>query len=445
MTYNLTRPKTKVAILGTPTSSGNRGVLALGASLVALCLKSGSRVSVTVIDGKRDGSPFPTRHDSRYMLIPVVNFRLSLKSIFTEHLLWIAIMALLFRSLPVRFVRQKILDSTPTLKAIAEADVVGDIRGGDSFSDIYGLKRFLISFLPSWTVILVKGSIVHFPQTYGPFKTRTGRLLARFLLLRSSVVIARDKASQNVAQKLVQDKIPVYLSPDVAFSLEPVVPERIILDPPVCESKPSKTIIGLNVNGLMYYGGYTRDNMFGLKLDYPILLQDLVKSLLVESDTEIWLVPHTWAEPGNVESDNGASAELRDRFSAAEKSRVRMVASEYDQHEIKGVIGQCDFFVGSRMHSCIAALSQGIPCVGIAYSMKFHGVFESVGVGDHIVDARRSDNHNALVTTLDLFARREEIRDPLREASDKARQDLNRIFSELLSVSDRTRLKRVGD
>ena len=46
----------------------------------------------------------------------------------------------------------------------------------------------------------------------------------------------------------------------------------------------------------------------------------------------------------------------------------------------KAVIGQCDFFIGSRMHACIAALSQGVPCVGVAYSMKFAGVFDTVGM-----------------------------------------------------------------
>ena len=66
-----------------------------------------------------------------------------------------------------------------------------------------------------------------------------------------------------------------------------------------------------------------------------------------------------------------------------------IVDREYDQHEIKGVIGMCDFFVGSRMHACIGALSQGIPCVGVAYSMKFRGVFESVGVADWVVDSRQ--------------------------------------------------------
>ena len=38
------------------------------------------------------------------------------------------------------------------------------------------------------------------------------------------------------------------------------------------------------------------------------------------------------------------------------------------------------------MHACIAALSQTVPAVAIAYSRKFLGVMETIGVEDIVVD-----------------------------------------------------------
>jgi polysaccharide pyruvyl transferase WcaK-like protein len=108
---------------------------------------------------------------------------------------------------------------------------------------------------------------------------------------------------------------------------------------------------------------------------------------------------------------------------------------EYDQHEIKAVIGNCDFFVGSRMHACIAALSQGIPCVGVAYSMKFAGVFESVGMEEWIVDGRDTEGDAAITKILDLYARRNEVRAGLRLRADAARAQLKEVFASLLSRS----------
>jgi len=115
------------------------------------------------------------------------------------------------------------------------------------------------------------------------------------------------------------------------------------------------------------------------------------------------------------------------------RARVRIVTREYDQYEIKGVIGYCDFFIGSRMHACIAALSQGIPCVGIAYSMKFEGVFDSVCMGDWVVDGRSTTNEKAIRRILQLYRRRDSVRVELAQQANMARSRLREIFLQLFS------------
>lgn len=313
--------------------------------------------------------------------------------------------------------------------------MVGDIRGGDSFSDIYGMKRFLLGFALASTVLLVKGEIAQFPQTYGPYASRTARFLAAFLLKRSSIVVARDAESQIVAESLIGLGARVVEAPDVAFSLFAVVPAMVSLEPePEPEPDGGSSVIGINVNGLMYNGGYTRSNMFGLALDYSQFLQQLVKRLAAEHDGEFWLVPHTFAADGSVESDNECCRKLRDELPEKVRKRVRIVNREYDQHEIKGVIGMCDFFVGSRMHACIAALSQGIPCVGVAYSKKFRGVFDSVGVPDWVVDAREDGIVEAVEAVLECYRRREGIRGQLGLAAEQARIKLKSAFTEILTT-----------
>ena len=46
---------------------------------------------------------------------------------------------------------------------------------------------------------------------------------------------------------------------------------------------------------------------------------------------------------------------------ARHPGRVFMLSAPLDERETKWVIGRKDFFVGARMHACIAALSQGCP------------------------------------------------------------------------------------
>jgi polysaccharide pyruvyl transferase WcaK-like protein len=314
---------------------------------------------------------------------------------------------------------------------VVESNIVGDVRGGDSFSDIYGMKNFMVGFLMGWSVLLVKGTLVQFPQTYGPYNSAVARWLARFLLRRSFVIIARDKESQRVARELVGAHQEVLLSPDVAFSLEPSCPEQIELDPPLSGRVPPG-VIGLNVNGLLYNGGYTRRNMFGLNFDYAAFLPKLVEELLAAGPGELWLVPHTYALRGQVENDNEAAEKLRDSLPPVLRKRIRMITAEYDQHELKGIIGQCDFFIGSRMHACIAALSQGVPCVGVAYSRKFFGVFESVEMADWVVDARSASQDEALGRIVALYQQRNRVRFGLMQRADEARQKLIDVFSDMV-------------
>ena len=418
----------RILIMGTPVASGNRGVMALGAAIVDLCLSAvpDAEVSYLQVHRPSGGVRIRTRHGIR--MVPVTTCRMSFRSALRDHLFWILWMAFLYRLVPFENVRGAIRKHTPWIDTVAAADMVGDVRGGDSFSDIYGLKRFCLAFLPVLSVLLVKGSIVHLPQTYGPFRTRTSRFLARFLLRCSSAVIARDLESQRIAQELVGPRLDVRLSPDVAFALHSEAPAELLTEPPLAGMLPAKTI-GLNVNGLMFNGGYTRGNMFGLKLDYRAFLPELISRLLTDPGAEILLVPHTIAEAGNSESDNEACRQVRDMLPDALQSRVRIVVGDYDAHELKGVIRQCDFFIGSRMHSCIAALSQGVPCVGVAYSMKFAGVFESVGMGDWVLDGRTMDCEQVVASILGLHESRDAVRSGLAERSAQARQRLNEVFA----------------
>jgi polysaccharide pyruvyl transferase WcaK-like protein len=427
--------------MGTPVDCGNRGVLALGASLVNLCSQASDGGEVVLLLGNRDNRPAWFRVGGRLRSIPVVNARMSPRSHPSDHLSWILLMAVLYRLLPVAGVRAAIAHSTPWIKTVAEVDYVGDVHGGDGFSDIYGTKGVLLGFLMDWTVLLVKGTMVQFPQTYGPYKTPLARWLARFLLRRSSVIIARDHLSQKLAQELVGSEKEVLLCPDVAFSLESIRPERLELDPPFAGSFPPG-VVGLNVNGLMYHGGYTRKNMFGLKLNYATFLPQLVVALLREHPGELWLVPHTFAPDGDVESDPEASRNLRAALPPELRARVRIVVGDYDQYEIKGIIGQFDFFIGSRMHACIAALSQGIPCAGVAYSMKFAGVFGTVGAETWVVDGREATNEQAVARILDLYRQRAEMRDGLSQRAEEARTQLQDIFRNLtaqVKATDRVR------
>lgn len=418
--------------MGTPLSSGNRGVLALGAALTRLCLDAVPGAEAVYFGSHRDDRPVVMRPHGRDYPLRIVHWRLSPKGGLRHHLFVIVAASFLYRFLPLSGWRRWLAGKIPWIGEVARARLIGDVRGGDSFSDIYGLKRLVLASLPVLSVIWIKGGIVLFPQTYGPFKSGTSRWIARWIVRRATTVIARDKESQRIAQELTRPGQEVLLSADVAFALHADAMDSALFN---FELKPQPIpadAIGLNVNGLMFNGGYTGKNMFGLKLDYRTFVTELTVRLLTVHPGPLLLVPHTYASANDVESDNEACRLVKESLPPTLQSRVFIVTGDYDAHQLKGIIARCSFFVGSRMHSCIAALSQGVPCVGVAYSMKFRGVFESVGVADWVLDGRNLTNAEMLTQIFALYRRQEEVSSNLSQAASLSHQKLTTLFSDLI-------------
>ena len=149
----------------------------------------------------------------------------------------------------------------------------------------------------------------------------------------------------------------------------------------------TRPLVGLNVSGLLYADA-TRNTFehSASSLDYSSLVLELIRVLIEEEAVDVLLIPHVYGQSG--ESDVAAIGRIMDRLATRYVDRLYSLEGGLDQNEVKYVIGQCDLFIGSRMHACIAALSQSIPAVGIAYSDKFSGVFASAGVERLVADPR---------------------------------------------------------
>jgi polysaccharide pyruvyl transferase WcaK-like protein len=189
-------------------------------------------------------------------------------------------------------------------------------------------------------------------------------------------------------------------------------------------------VVGLNISGLLFNGGYNRNNMFGLRSNYRDLIYAVIRMFLKDERVIILLVPHVFLPPWSVECDPDACATVYESFRREHSDRISLVQGQYDQGEIKHIIGMCDFFVGSRMHSCIAALSQHIPAVGLAYSKKFRGVFESVGLPDCVVDARICAEDELLKKISLAFEIRDLIRKRLQNTIPSIQREVLDIFKD---------------
>jgi colanic acid/amylovoran biosynthesis protein len=269
------------------------------------------------------------------------------------------------------------------------------------------------------------------PQTYGPSNSLLSKRIARFLLSRAAAVYSRDKASIDDVQELLckaRSNGNVLFCPDLAFVLEPSKPEVIDVGPLLSVKTSESITVGMNISGLLYNGGYTHNNMFALKADYKQAVHTIIDELMQNDRVLLLLVPHVIGPDQNLESDKAACSKVYEHVIDKYPNRIFLARGTYDQSEVKYVISLCDFFIGSRMHACIAALSQSIPAVGLAYSKKFQGVFETVGARDLVVDMRHAETEKILSTITDAFEHREITAQHLRTIVPQVQRQVLTIF-----------------
>ena len=424
----------KVCLLGASFDTGNMGVSALAESSIKIILNQWPDAEVTLLGTGSARSSRTLRISGREVRLNLLDLRFG-KNIFkSSHFCVLLMSALLLKLIPLGRFGKMLSAINPHVKALLEADKVFDITGGDSFSDIYGMRRFLIyGFLQKRLVTLFGKELILLPQTYGPFKRPIVRRMARGVLKRSSVAYARDRDSEETLEELLAGyKVngKIRFSPDVAFVLDPREPGNIDIGSLAEVREKDSVVVGLNVSGLLFNGGYTHGNMFGLKTDYRELVFSIIDLLMKDRKVLIILVPHVFAPDGSVESDPQACLKIYEEMKDKYPGRIFPARGQYNHNEIKYIIGLCDFFIGSRMHACIAALSQCIPAVGLAYSKKFKGVFESIGIEDYVADAYGCKSDEVLSTIGKAFDKRNQIKSHLKKVIPQMQQEILNMFAE---------------
>lgn len=420
----------RIAIIGATFETANMGVGALAAGAIKCVLSEYPEADVFFLDYGRERTVHTVRANATCIRVPLVNMRFSRKFYLSNNIVVLMLSAFLLKILPTRRLRDWMVGRNACLREIHQADLFASVAGGDSFSDIYGLSRFLYISLPQILVLLLGKRLLLLPQTYGPFRGRITKSIARHIVARAERAYCRDYRSLDQLMDHPDEDRPRHHSfcYDMAFDLDPIKPATVETTGLSLETRGQGLLVGLNVSGLLYMGGYTRKNAFGLRLNYPELIKGLVDLLISSKEATVLLIPHVFGTDTGSESDVLACERVFAALQSKYPGRLGVLRGWYDQNQIKHIIGQCDFFVGSRMHACIGAVSQNVPAVAIAYSDKFLGVMETIGISWLAADARKLAQDEVLQAVDDAFEHRQFIASELKEKMPDVKKTVSGLF-----------------
>ena len=288
-----------------------------------------------------------------------------------------------------------------TKKNYQDADFILDIGQGDSFADIYGKRRFDWIFSQYRLGMKYKKPYCILPQTIGPFKDVSIRRQACKGINYAQCVMTRDRQSYDYVKELLPDKAVTEII-DVAFFM------------PFKRKEFNKDFIhvGLNVSALLWHGGYTQDNQFGLKVDYPSLIRSIIDYFLEQVNVKVHLIPHVVGSERHVENDYAVSFDLYEEYN---HPNLVLAPLFLDPISAKNYIAGMDFFMGARMHATIAAFSSGVPVFPMAYSRKFNGLFADTLQYPYMADMLKENNEAVLNHIKAAFKQHIEIEDIIQD------------------------------
>tara|TARA_R100000365_G_C2745276_1_gene74081 strand:- start:966 stop:2054 length:1089 start_codon:yes stop_codon:yes gene_type:complete len=257
-----------------------------------------------------------------------------------------------------RDVLRDVVRASPIRSRISEYDLVIDSGGGDSFTDIYGLKRLITIAYAQRAAARVGVPTVLSPQTIGPFTNPVGLRVARGSIKQAKLVLVRDSVSESVARSMGVDPV---IATDVVFAIDdlPAISERTGAD------------LLLNVSGLLWSGNSHVDSS-----RYQAWTRELIVGVSALG-VRVELLAHVLDNP-SIDNDVPAVLRLADEFGLEAHVPDGLSSA-------RRVIASSRVLVGARMHACLNALSLGVPAIPWAYSRKFDPLMNDLG-WSHTVD-----------------------------------------------------------
>lgn len=252
-----------------------------------------------------------------------------------------------------------------TMEALREVDQV-IITGGDIISLEYGLPSlFFWAGMAEWARKL--GKPVHlWGASVGPFTAnpRVERQMARHLSRCYTSVSVRESSTRDYLTKLGVPNVLYVADPAFHMKPEPHGAADALF------AAANSGVLGLNVSPLVRK--FLKDDAARHAFDAEIVR--FLQHVAVDRGMSVLLVPHVDPYDGTAWNSDGIYMKGLMQAAGLPADKLAILPSDLNAAQLKHSLSRCRFFIGARTHATIGAISQGVPTISIAYSVKAVGI-----------------------------------------------------------------------
>jgi colanic acid/amylovoran biosynthesis protein len=291
-----------------------------------------------------------------------------------------------------------------TLRVYFEADLVVSKPGNVLYSSgKWGFNIILIAYTMVYAIMLGK-PLYLFPQSIGPFYRKRDERLVRWILNHARIVMVREPISMKEIARIGVNNPQCYLVPDPAFAfpsapIEEAVKRLYALGIDIEADRPLLGITAIN------WGMHIGDQK--IQSRYEEALATTIRYYLDTFGGKVVVFSHVCSKV-LANDDRIPSKRIVERLGM--DHRIVIVAEPLSPDLLKAMYGLMDIFIGTRMHSNIFALSQGVPVIAIAYFHKTWGIMQMLGLEKWVIDIEAITPENLISKLIELWQERGQIR-----------------------------------
>ncbi|OHB66592.1 MAG: hypothetical protein A2Y77_13135 [Planctomycetes bacterium RBG_13_62_9] len=243
--------------------------------------------------------------------------------------------------------------------------------------------------------------------------------LYRRAMEESDFCIFRERHSCESMKQVCRDPAKLRVGPDPAFAMQPAPREaaREVLErhglyrQARSDNRPIVAVTALEKGRV--YAGFRPDLQGRAKQEAHVEYWASILDRLIDKHRAFVLfLPHSVESDG---SDLVAAKHVIQQMKAP-PDHCAILEQDCGPRLLKAIIRECDFLVGERTHSLIGSVSVGTPFAALTNrrDTRTHGIIgDMCRCEDRIVDMDVLGEHEAALKIMELFERRDAIRESL--------------------------------
>jgi len=192
--------------------------------------------------------------------------------------------------------------------------------------------------------------------------------LYRYSLNHFDLITLRERISYETFLKLNTQQKNCFLTADLAFLMNPISKQnaQALLQKEGIDESVKRPLIGIVITrekaSISVEGLNRPEECYKWHVK---VIADIIDNIIYTTNASIIFIPHCIGIGDNFD-DRIVHEDIYQI--CKNKKQIRVINTEYDAKELKGILGECDLFISERLHAAINALTMNVPTIIISNS-----------------------------------------------------------------------------